>query len=62
MKDFYRDRENRLFLGVVSGLHKYFNSPFELRTVRIIVTILAIITNGLFIALYLCIALFTEMK
>ncbi len=60
MDKFYRDRENRLFLGVLAGIAKKFD--WDLSMLRIISAILLIFTNVPFITIYFIVALFTEER
>ncbi len=58
MDKFYRDRENRLFLGVLAGVAKKFD--WDLSILRIVSAILIIFTSVPFITVYFIVALFTE--
>ncbi len=57
---FYRDRENRLFLGIVAGLCKKYN--WDLQLARGITVLLILFTNAPFILAYFIIALVTEER
>ncbi len=59
-REFYRDDENRLFLGVLSGASKYFN--IDLKGLRLIFCIIGFFTMPLSIVSYFLVALFTKMK
>ncbi len=59
-REFFRDNESRLFLGVVSGASKYFN--IDLRGLRLIVLIIGFFTMPVSVLVYFLVALFTELK
>ncbi len=59
-KKFYRDRGNRMFLGVLSGISKTYN--IDLKLLRIGTVILALFTNVAVVILYFIVALLSEEK
>ncbi|MFV0519636.1 MAG: PspC domain-containing protein [Lachnospirales bacterium] len=59
-KKFYRNRQDKMFLGVFSGIAEYFG--WDVSIVRIVAVLIGIFTNVPFLLVYFIVAFCTQER